>query len=31
MIDPVTKEIVRTIPQNELSKMGYDHFLNLFA
>lgn len=31
MIDPVTKEVVRTIPPNELSKMGYDNFLNLFT
>ena len=30
MIDPETKEVVRTIPPDELGKMGYDHFLNLF-
>lgn len=31
MIDPETKEVVRTIPPDELNKMGYDHFLNLFT
>ena len=31
MIDPETKEVVRTIPPDELHRMGYDHFLNLFT
>ncbi|MDA0698281.1 MAG: hypothetical protein DWG81_00205 [Chloroflexi bacterium] len=31
IIDPDTKEVVRTIPPDELKKMGYDHFLNLFT